>query len=165
MHSIIPQSFAAVRFTAVLAVITMALAPSNATAQGVITRNGTFNMEWSPEANDGSIRLSGAAKGNLRVESRGDSARVRLELTQHPDGQPASTVHDLVGSWRGDTLTFVQPLSPQVQAGGQSTSMSGHSAWRIIVNGDAVTGTMQMQLDQMNIAIPRMLITGKRAAP
>ncbi|MBL0937792.1 MAG: hypothetical protein IBJ03_02795 [Gemmatimonadaceae bacterium] len=164
MFPIIPQSFAAVRFTALFGVAVMTLSPRDASAQST-SRNGTFNMEWSPEANDGSIRLSGAAKGNLRVESRGDSARVRLELTQRPDGQPESTVHDLVGSWQGDTLTFVQPLSPQVQAGGQSTSMSGHSAWRIVVNGDAVTGTMQMQLDQMNIAIPRMLITGKRATP
>jgi hypothetical protein len=141
----------------------IASAPAASFAQdGAPARNGRFTVTWKPAGGDGPIRIRGEAKGILQVATHGDSATVRLEMTQRADGQPSNTVQSFPGRWRGDTLLFTQTVESHVNAAGQQMPMTAYSDWRVLIVGDALRGTVFMHMSGMNIDIPPLVVVGRR---
>lgn len=138
---------------------------TNLIAQDEPARNGRFTVTWKAAGGDGPIRIRGEAKGILQVATQGDSATIRLEMTQRADGQPSNTVQSIAGKWRGDTLQFTQTVESQVNAAGQQMPMTAYSDWRVLIVGDELRGTVFMHKSGMNIDIPPLVVAGRREVP
>lgn len=134
-------------------------------AQEAPARNGRFTVAWKPAEGDGPVRIRGEAKGTLQVSTHGDSATIRIEMTQRADGQPSNTVQSFPGKWRGDTLLFTQTVESQVNAAGQQMPMTAYSDWRVLIVGDELRGTVFMHMSGMNIDIPPLVVAGRREMP
>lgn len=156
---------AAARLLQLVLVVLTGIAPSPIRAQEAPARNGRFTVTWKPAGGDGPIRIRGEAKGILQVATQGDSATVRLEMTQRADGQPSNTVQSIAGKWRGDTLLFTQTVESQVNAAGQQMPMTAYSDWRVLIVGDELRGTVFMHMSGMNIDIPPLVVAGRRELP
>lgn len=131
---------------------------SVAAAQNTSTFVGTWDFEV---ATSESMRMP-SNNGTLTISSRGDSLVMRVEFLTS-SGAAATPARTLVGVASQQTATFTQVNEGAVQAGDHSSGIRAFSTWKLILNGQALSGDITFDITGISVQVDPIRVRATRS--
>lgn len=132
---------------------------SSSRAQSAPTFVGTWDFEV---ATSESMRMP-SNNGTLTISSRGDSLVMRVEFLTS-SGAAATPARTLVGVAAQQTATFTQVNEGAVQAGDHSSGIRAFSTWKLILNGQALSGDITFDISGISVQVDPIRVRATRSA-
>ncbi|HSJ09456.1 MAG TPA: hypothetical protein VK928_06060 [Longimicrobiales bacterium] len=144
----------------------MLLVPAAAaSAQQQVAGTYTWEMPTRIRNDGGAVSSNANAVVKLVLDVRGDSVFGTYTMTP-PAGSdaPPPQAREVRGTLNGNKVLFSMAMQGRVNINGEERAINSTSTYTLTIDGDVITGTIDVQTPDMPMTVPIRTFTGKRVS-